>query len=180
MTKCAEVAFAQHALDRFKYKSYLAAAPQNLFIAQFLSVFGFADAWDRQFAAFDTANIFGILLWTYKFVVAAPSKFQQVIEKLSGVGGANVVVQSQIADVTAEKDPELFVVENVEVALLRNEQVVAKGVKGFNLQPFGAGFAEFRLDALPHFVGGIDGVGDSKNLVGTSMSRLNQSGDAAR
>src|ERR1051326_5677740 len=86
----------------------------------------------------------------------------------------------QFADVAAEKYPELFIVQNFEVTLFSNQQVVAKGVKGFDLQSFRVCFAEFGLDALPHFVGGIDGVGDGKNLVGTSISLFDQSSNAAR
>src|SRR3954454_987603 len=177
MTESAEVTLSQHSLNGLKDESYFPAPAQNLFVCELLSVFGFADARDRQLAGFEATNIIGVLLWADKFVMAAAYEFQKMVQELRGVRSADIVVQPQLADVAAQKDPQLLVIQNFEVTLLGDEQVVAKRVKGFDLQPFGASLPKFRLHPLPHFIGGINGVGDGQDLIGTSAPLFNQAGD---
>ena len=46
-------------------------------------------------------------------------KLEQIIEELPDVGGANVMLKMQVANAAAQVDPEIFVVEDAEIFVLR-------------------------------------------------------------
>src|SRR6185312_4405512 len=108
--ECAEIVFAQHALDRLKYESDFVAAPANFLFSQFFGFFGFADSWHWQFAAINALYVSAILLWPHQFVLTAAHEFQQIFKKLSNAGGANVIIQLQFADVSAQENPQLRII----------------------------------------------------------------------
>jgi len=99
---------------------------------------------------------------------------QQITAKLSHIRGADVVLQVKIVNSLAEKDPEIFFVEDGKLFSRANQQVIAVVVKcgGMNL------LAEKRADALAHLASGGHGVGEGEHFVGPGVALLNETGDA--
>ena len=51
---------------------------------------------------------------TDQFVVASAHEFEQAVEELADVGGADKVLEAKVADAAAQENPEIFVIEGVE------------------------------------------------------------------
>ncbi len=115
-----------------------------------------------------------------QFVLAAAHEIQQGVEELAHIGGANEILQPQIANVAPQINPKIFVVEDSEVGLAAMEQAIAPGMKGEHLKAVSVLSLEFRLYAPLHFFGGVVGVGKSKNLVGARTALTDQMGNTLR
>src|SRR5579864_1170576 len=101
----AEIAFVQHALDGFKDECDFAAAAECLFIGEIVRVFGFADPRYWKLAALDPAHVVRVLLGSDEFIVTAPNKVEEIVQKFCDIGGADEIIQAQLANVATQKDP---------------------------------------------------------------------------
>src|SRR5215467_2971320 len=111
--------------------------------------------------------------------MAAPDEVEEIIEEFSDVGGAHKIIQAQLAEVTAEKNPQLFIVEDFEFAIRTDQQVVAIVVKRRDPDRLGSGATQGVAQTCAHLVGGVYRVGERENLVGTGISLPDQMRDAA-
>ena len=100
------------------------------------------------------------------------------MQELADVGWDHEVLQVEFAEAFAEVDPEIEVVEHAELLAIADQQVVAVGVKGLDLQVFGFA-AELRAHAVAHFCGGVVGVGEGEDFVGAGVASADQVCDAA-
>jgi len=106
--------------------------------------------------------------------VTAAEKTKQIVEELSGVGRANVVFEVKFTNSFAQKDPQVFFIEDAEGlsgALQDVETVVVEGGRIYL-------FAEQRAYSIPHFFGSGHGVGKGQHLFGLRVLLLNQASDA--
>ncbi len=113
----AEILFLQPALHGGEDAGDLAAAAQNLGILE--DVLGFHDARHGNFAAFQALDVSRVFFGRDQFVVAAADELQQVVQELGNVGGADVVLEMQLANAAAQVDPEIFFVEDAEILVRR-------------------------------------------------------------
>src|SRR5271166_3961806 len=89
------------------------------------------------------------------------------------------MLQIQLADPFPQINPEVELIQDGELPPAANEQVVAIGVKSLDLHPRQI-VSGFGLNAFPHFLGGVVGIGKSEDFVGTSMTFADQPRDASR
>ena len=120
-----------------------------------------------------------VLFRTYQFILAATQKIQQVVQKFGYVRRADEVFQIQFAKPFAQVNPDIFVVEHAKLFFAADQQVVAVGVKSRDLQTRDVGPANLGANAFLHFPGGVIGICDSQNLIGSSMLLLNEPGNAS-
>jgi hypothetical protein len=90
-------------------------------LAEFLNVFGLRNPRNWQFAIFEPTNVAVVVLGSDQFVVTAADKVEQVVQELGDVSRAHEIVQSQFAEILAQKNPQLFVVQDAEVATTSNQ-----------------------------------------------------------
>src|SRR5436190_10002797 len=105
MAERAQVTLLQHPLNRLEDERNFPAAAERLFIGDLIRVFGFANPGNRQLSSFNAADVLGILLGTDQLILATSDELEQVIQKLGSVGGTNVVVQTQLTEIAAKKNP---------------------------------------------------------------------------
>src|SRR5437764_14394842 len=105
MAERAQVTLLQHPLNRLEDKCNFPAAAERFFIGDLIRVFGLANAGNRQLSSFNAVNVPGILLRADQLILAASDELKQVIQKLGSVGGTNVIVQPQLAEIAAKKNP---------------------------------------------------------------------------
>ena len=150
----------KHAFNLFENRRDFLATSENLFVRQAVRIFRLADAGNRELTAFQPVDVLRIFFRAHQLVVTAPHEIQQVIEKLGNVGGTDEVVQTKIPDTLSQVDPQVFVVEDSEGALITLQQLVAIGMESRRTQVFDLDATKFRLHALAHLRRGILGVGE--------------------
>src|SRR5581483_11562106 len=94
------------------------------------------------------------------------------------VCGLHKVIQVKVANVATNENPELLIVQNIEIVLGSNEQVVAIGVKGADFEALQIKVAQLAAHAIDHFGSGVVGVGESEYFVRAGMAFANEPGDA--
>ena len=103
--------------------------------------------------------------------MASAHKLQQVVQELGNIGGADIVLEVQFADAASQVDPEIFVVEDTEIFVDSLEHVEAVVVEGGGVHFLAA---QQLAHPIAHFVGGVLGVGERKDLVGIGVALSDQ------
>ena len=85
------------------------------------------------------------------------------------------MLKMKIAHAAAEVDPEIFLVENAEILVNALEQAQTVIVERRRLHFFAT---QQLAHPLLHLLGGVDGVGESQNLVGLGMTLADQAFNA--
>lgn len=105
-------------------------------------------------------------------------ELEQVFKELAHAGGTNEILEVQFAKTPAQVDPKVLIVDHFELPAVLPQKVVAIFVEGRDAQAGQVGPAQLLLHPLTHLLGGILGVGNSQNFVGTGMAFANQASDA--
>ena len=70
--------------------------------------------------------------------MAACDEFEQIVQELANVGGADVMLKVKIANASAKIDPEILLVEHAEIFADAFHQLQAVIVEGGGLNSFAA------------------------------------------
>ena len=108
--------------------------------------------------------------------MTATDEIEQVIEELADIGGAYVVLEMKVADSAPQINPKIFS-SRTPKSLLRTFQQFQGNSRGRSAALHGFAAEQF-ADALLHLFGGIDRVGQRKNLVRLRVAFANQALDA--
>jgi len=158
-------------------RDFFAAADDLFWLEQF-GVFRFEDARQGMLRGLQLFDILAIAVGGDQFVVAAVEEGEQGVEELSGLGGLDVVLETEILELAAQQNVEVFAGERSEIETGALEQSEAVGVERLGLELTGDFGAELGFDALPEFAGGIFGEGDGENLSRLRMALLDEVDDA--
>src|SRR5215472_8145247 len=101
--------------------------------------------------------------------MTAPGEVEEIIKEFSDICRAHKIIQVQLADVAAKKNPQLFIVEDFEFAIRTDEQVVAIVVKRRDPNFLSSRGTQGVAQTCAHLVGGVHCVGERKNLVGAGI-----------
>ena len=108
--------------------------------------------------------------------MAAAHEVQQVVQKLTHIGRADVVLQVKVADPSTEINPEIFFLKHAERAAGSRQQAVAVVVEGGRVD---RRTAQQGADPVEHLSGGALCVGKGDDLVRPRMPVRNQRGYAS-
>src|SRR5262249_8238934 len=147
-------------------------------VGELIGILRFADARNAQLSALQAVDIAGILLRSNEFILAAPQKVQEIVEKLAHIGGAHKMLQMQLADSLAQLDPQILVSEQPERLAAANQDAVAVFMKGTDVQGAEIHSAELRLHPASHLLGAVLGISDSQDFIGLGVALANEASDS--
>jgi len=108
--------------------------------------------------------------------VAATHEFEQAVEKLPDISGADEMLEAKIANAAAEKNPEIFIVEHVKTGAPKLKQSVTPRMEGTRLEALDGRPLQFGANAGQHLGCGIVGVGEGDDFVGAGVTFADEVG----
>ena len=107
--------------------------------------------------------------------MTAVTKFEEVVEELADICGANIVFEAKFANAPAQVDPDILFVEHSEILPDLLEELEAIVMEGRGLHLFAA---QQLAHTLVHFFGGIEGIGKGEDLMRLGVPFVDQPLDA--
>ena len=101
-------------------------------------------------------------------------KFQQVAQKFAQIGGANEVLEWQLADAAAQQHPQIFIIERRKASAGAPQQAEAISMKGRGAQPVSRVWSKDAQNSLSQFVGRVIAISDGENFFQLGQAAPNE------